>query len=266
MIAMDAYRILQNIRKTKPLVHHITNWVTIYDCAAITRSFGALPVMAHAKEEAAEMAAISSSLVLNIGTLTPEIIDAMVLAGKSANRKGIPIVLDAVGVGATPYRTKEAERLVSDLKIAVIKGNAGEIGTLAGVDSEVRGVESVRVSAAPIDIARKYSKESGAVVVITGKQDVVAWKGGVCLVNNGHAMMAGVVGTGCMAASAIGAFAAVEADCSKAASCALACYGIAGELAAKKSAGPMGFKQNLIDEAAALDEQKIKSMARVSEA
>src|SRR3989338_6933772 len=122
----------EKVRTSKPLVHHITNWVTIYDCANMTRVFGALPVMAHAKEESADMAAIASSLVLNIGTLTQELIDSMIVAGKSANKKGIPVVLDAVGVGATKLRDEEALRLLNSIKIDIIKGNASEIAKLAG--------------------------------------------------------------------------------------------------------------------------------------
>src|SRR3989338_4611916 len=135
--------VFERIRKQKPLVHHITNWVTIYDCANITRAFGALPVMAHAKEESADMAAIASSLVLNIGTLTPEIIDSMILAGKSANKKGIPVILDAVGVGATNLRNEEALRLLKEIKINVIKGNASAHGLACyGIAGELAAAKS----------------------------------------------------------------------------------------------------------------------------
>lgn len=137
---IEAAEILRKLRDEKPLVHHITNWVTIYDCANIVRAIGALPVMAHAKEEAADMAKIANALVLNIGTLTTELIESMKLAGKAANEKGIPIVLDAVGVGATKLRDDKAFELLNDLKIDIIKGNSSEIAKFAGENVQTRGV------------------------------------------------------------------------------------------------------------------------------
>ena len=257
--------IFEKVRKEKPLVHHITNWVTIYDCANMTRAFGALPVMAHAKEEAADMASIASSLVLNIGTLTPELIDAMVLAGKSANKKGIPVVLDAVGVGATKLRDEKALELLNKIKIDIIKGNASEIAKLAGENVITRGVESTKVQGSLVDIAKKLAQKYKSTVVITGKQDIVTDGSKTYLINNGHEMMGCIVGTGCMAASIIGAFAGVEKDYAKAAAYALACYGIAGELAASKSKGPGTFKENFYDEAYNLNAEKIERMARVED-
>ena len=122
---------LQKIRETKPLIHHITNWVTIYDCANMTRAWGALPVMAHAPEECADMTAISSALVLNIGTLTSEIIDAMILSASAANEKNIPVILDVVGVGATKFRDDMAVKILDFVHIDIIKGNYSEIAKLA---------------------------------------------------------------------------------------------------------------------------------------
>ena len=257
--------IFEKVRKNKPLVHHITNWVTIYDCANMTRAFGALPVMAHAKEESGDMAAIASSLVLNIGTLTPELIDSMIIAGKSANKKGIPIVLDAVGVGATKLRDDSALRLLKEIKINIIKGNSSEIAKLAGMNVTTRGVESTKVDANLVDVAKNLANKYSSTAVITGKQDIVTDGKKVYLINNGHAMMGLMVGTGCMAASIIGAFAGVEKDYAKAAACALSCYGIAGELAAAKSHGPGSFHENFYDEVYNLDSDKINKMARVEE-
>ena len=257
--------IFNRVRQNKPLVHHITNCVTIYDCANMTRAFGALPVMAHAKEEAAEMAAIASALVLNIGTLTPDLIDAMILAGKSANKKGIPVVLDAVGVGATKLRDDKAFELLDKIKIDIIKGNASEIAKLAGENVVTKGVESTKVDGSLVEIAVKLAYRYKSVVVITGKQDIVTDGKKVYLVNNGHAMMGCIVGTGCMAASIIGAFAGVEKDHAKAAAFALSAFGIVGELAASKSNGPGTFKENFYDEAYSLDGQKLKQRAKIEE-
>ncbi|MBI2659925.1 hydroxyethylthiazole kinase [Candidatus Woesearchaeota archaeon] len=257
--------IFGKVRSNKPLVHHITNWVTIYDCANMTRAFGALPVMAHAKEESADMAAIASSLVLNIGTLTPELIDSMIAAGKSANKKNIPVVLDAVGVGATKLRDNEALRILKEIKVDIIKGNASEIAKLAGMNVTTRGVESTEVEANLADLAKDFANKANSTVVITGKQDIISDGKKVYLVNNGHQMMGSIVGTGCMAASIIGAFAGVEKDYAKASAYALASFGIAGELAAQNSKGPGTFKENLYDEAFNLDAKKLTQMAKIEE-
>ncbi|MDP7116310.1 MAG: hydroxyethylthiazole kinase [Candidatus Woesearchaeota archaeon] len=257
------YELLGKIKETKPLVHHITNWVTIYDCANIVRAVGALPVMAHAKEEVEEMAGIASALVLNIGTLTTELVDNMILAGKKANEKGIPVVLDAVGVGATNFRNDKSAEILEKVKVDVIKGNSSEIAKLAGENVETKGVEAGRVEANLIEVAKKLANEKDATVVITGKEDIVANKESVYTVKNGHDMMGNIVGTGCMVASVIGAFAAVEPDYAKAAAAALASFGIAGELAARRSSGPGSYKECFYDEIFNLDELSLNDMQKV---
>jgi len=256
---------LEAVRAGKPLVHHITNWVTIYDCANMTRAFGALPVMAHAKEESGDMARIASSIVLNIGTLTPELIESMLVAGKAANEKGIPIVLDAVGVGATKLRDNEAFKLLDVLDIAIIKGNASEIAKLAGEDVVTRGVEATEVEASPVDVAKKLALKRGATVVTTGVEDIVTDGQRVYLIRNGHEMMGAIVGTGCMAASVLGAFAGVCGDHVAAAVSALVSYEIAGELAARDSRGPGSFKERFYDEVYNLTKEKVNTGANIEE-
>ncbi|AGF98590.1 Hydroxyethylthiazole kinase [Methanosarcina mazei Tuc01] len=237
---------LKTIRETKPLVHHITNWVTIYDCANITRAFGALPVMAHAPEECADMTGISSALVLNIGTLTSEIIDSMLLSAAAANEKKIPVVLDAVGVGATRFRDEMAAKILGSVRVDIIKGNYSEIAKLAGENAETKGVESTSM-------------------VMTGKEDVISDGNRTFVVKNGHELMGSIVGTGCMAASIIGSFASVNPDYCDAAKDALCYFGAAGELAAKNSAGPGSFKVNLYDEVFNLSDEKVQAMMKVEE-
>jgi len=239
--------LLQKVRNEAPLVHHITNWVTIYDCAAVTRAVGALPVMAHAVEEVGDMTRLASSLVLNIGTLTSDVFEAMVAAGKSANEKGVPVVVDAVGVGATPFRDDAVLKLLDLLKITVIKGNASEIATLAGVGAVTKGVEAGAVDADLAETASSLAASRKLTAVITGKEDIVSDGEKVYVVKNGHPMMGNVVGTGCMAASMIGSFAAVEKDAASASASALACYGVAGEIAGKIANGPAAYKTALID-------------------
>jgi hydroxyethylthiazole kinase len=257
------YDILERVRREKPLVHHITNWVTIYDCANITRAFGALPVMAHAEEESAEMAGIASSLVLNIGTLTPELVRSMIKAGIKANQRKIPVVLDAVGVGATKLRDEKAIEILEKVKITILKGNSSEIARIAGKDVLTRGVESSHVDEDMLSVARELAAKRRLCVVVTGKEDIVTDHRSTYLIANGHVMMSSIVGTGCMAASVIGAFAAVEKDPANASLQALMCYGIAGELAAVYSSGPGSFKSNFYDEVYNLDREKIERMQKV---
>jgi hydroxyethylthiazole kinase len=259
----EIYGTLSRIKALKPLVHHITNWVTIYDCANVTRCIGALPVMAHASEEVEDMTGIANALVLNIGTLTPSLVRSMLLAAKRANEKKIPVVLDAVGAGATKLRTAKAKEILEKVRVDIIKGNAGEIATLAGAKAEVKGVESMGIEGERKDIARTLAKKYKATVVMTGKEDIVSDGRRTYVVANGHAMMGSIVGTGCMATSVIGAFAAVENDYAKAAAYALVCFGIAGEIAAEKIRGPGSFKERFYDELYNLDENTIGSMQKL---
>jgi len=255
--------LLKRIKEQKPLIHHITNWVTIYDCANIVRAIGALPVMAHAKEEAADMSKISSALVLNIGTLTVELIESMKLAGKAANEKGIPVILDAVGVGATKLRDDKALELLNELKIDIIKGNASEIAKLAGIQVQTKGVESAKVESDLIELAKKLANERKSVVVITGTEDIATDGNDVYICKNGHDMMGRIVGTGCMVASVIASFAAVEKDYAQAAASALVCFGIAGELASRNSTGPGSYKRSFYDEIYNLNETDIHDMQKL---
>jgi hydroxyethylthiazole kinase len=256
---------LERMRKEKPLIHHLTNWVTIYDCANIVKVFGASPVMAHAREEVAEMAGIASALVLNIGTLTSDFVDAMILAGKSANQKGIPVVLDVCGAGATKFRDDKCFEILDMIRVSIIKGNSSEIARMAGENVQTKGVDASTVEKNLQDIARGLAKERNCTVVITGKEDIVADEKRVVLVKNGHPMMANIVGTGCMATSVIGTFAAVEKDCVLAAVAGLVCYEVAAEIAAAQTRGPGSFKERFFDAAYNLDAEIVERMQRIEE-
>jgi hydroxyethylthiazole kinase len=262
---MEAYPYLKKVRDEEPLVHHITNWVTISDCANIVKAFGASPVMAHAREEAEDMAALAKSLVLNIGTLTSELVVAMIAAGRKANGAGIPVVLDVCGAGATAFRDRKVEEILCAVEVGVIKGNVSEIARVAGERAATKGVDAGFVDKDRVEIARGLSRRGKTTVVITGEIDVVADAEAVYLVRNGCELMSRVVGTGCMAASAIGAFAAVCAggELAAAAAAALACYGLCGELAARSAPGPGTFKERLFDAAYALDEEAVISGTRI---
>jgi hydroxyethylthiazole kinase len=261
---MDVYSFLQEVRAKKPLVHHLTNWVTIYDCAQVVKSFGASPVMAHAPEEVADMAGLASALVLNIGTLTTQFVESMKSAALSANRKGIPVVLDVCGAGATAFRDRKSFELIEETGIAVIKGNASEIARVAGMDVRTRGVDTADVGGDLRDIASSVAKRRNCTVVITGKEDIVAGPSALYIVANGHELMAQVVGTGCMAASVIGAFAGAAPDrVTEAAAAGLACYEIAAELAAAECGGPGSFKSLLFDRVHRLTAGEVTSRQRV---
>src|SRR5205807_3175817 len=137
------------------------------ETANATLALGALPVMAHAREEVEEMAALAGALVLNIGTLSPDWVDAMIAAGRAANERGVPVVLDPVGAGATHYRTETARRILDEVRVTVLRANQGEVATLVGVEAEVRGVESIEVGGEAADLARAAARSLSVVASVT---------------------------------------------------------------------------------------------------
>ena len=257
------FDLFAHVRERRPLVHHITNYVTVNDCANITIAVGAAPVMADAPEEVCEMVACAGALVLNIGTLNKAQIESMLLAGGMANDRRIPVILDPVGAGATRFRTESAQRLLDELEITILKGNAGEIGILAGAEASVRGVDSHGVNGDLITIAGHFAKRAGITVVVSGPVDIVTDGKRNFLVENGHPMLGCISGTGCMAASVTGAFAATGDDPVITSAAALAALGIAGEKAAAGACGPYSFRTALFDEMAALKPEDLASGARI---
>ncbi len=262
---MEVYEILERIREEKPVVHHLTNWVTIYDCANIVKVFGASSVMAHAKEEVADMINLASALVLNIGTLTSEFVDAAIEAARAANRKGIPVVLDVCGAGATRFRDRKVFEILNEVEIGILKGNSSEVARVAGENVRTKGVDAVEVEKNLVEIAEKVVRMGAQTVVITGKEDVVTDGKKRYFVRNGCEMMAHIVGTGCMATSVIGTFAAAEVDLAKAAAAGLCVYEVAAEIADEISSGPGSFKMNLYDAAFALSRKQVEGRKRVFE-
>ena len=254
---------LRALRERKPLIHQITNYVVMNETANATLALGALPVMAHAPQEVEEMAAVAGALVLNIGTLSEHWIDAMLLAGRAANKTGAPIVLDPVGAGATSYRTETAQRLLAELEIAVVRGNSAEIATLAGRQAEIRGVEAVGESAGP-ELAQAAARALRCVAAVTGVVDYVSDGERHYAVANGHELLGTVSGTGCMATAVTGCFLAVRPDSPlEAAAEALVTFGVAGEDAAAGANGPGTFHAALYDALYNLDPETLDSRARV---
>ena len=255
---------LRRLRERKPLVHQITNYVVMNETANATLALGALPVMAHAREEVEEMAALAGALVLNIGTLSPDWVEAMISAGRAANERGVPVVLDPVGAGATRYRTETAKRILGEVDVTVLRGNAGEVATLVGVDAEVRGVESIAAGADPAGLAREAARQLGLVASVTGPVDHVSDGDAVVAIANGHPLLASVTGTGCMSSAVTGCFLAANDSALAAAAEALVAFGVAGEDAARGAAGPGSFHVGLYDALAALDPATLGERARVS--
>ncbi|HYD31632.1 MAG TPA: hydroxyethylthiazole kinase [Azospirillaceae bacterium] len=265
MLSVDGvWSALSTVRSRQPLVHNITNYVVMNNTANALLAVGASPAMVHAVEEVEEFVRISQALVVNIGTLSPAWVESMVRAGDTAKVHGIPWVLDPVGVGATRLRSAAAADLIRRGP-AVIRGNASEIRTLAGlVDSAGKGVDSAHGSEAAVDAARALARETGAAVAVTGVVDYVTDGERVAAIANGHRLMACVTGMGCTATALVGAFAAVERDFLAAAASALAVLGVAGEVAAGRAQGPGSFQMHLLDALYGLDRETLVARARLS--
>jgi hydroxyethylthiazole kinase len=262
---LAAAEIYSRVQQRRPLVHHITNFVVMNITANITLCTGALPVMAHAIEEVEEMVAAASALVLNIGTLWPAQIESMLAAGRRANQKGIPVVLDPVGAGATTLRTQSSRRLLNELSISIVRGNLAEIATLAGVRAEISGVESIGVAGDAVTVAAQFATEHSCVAAVTGAVDVVTDGHRIVKIANGSPLMATVTGTGCMSTAVVAACAAVERNHVDAAASALAAYGLAGEIAAQQAQGPGTFQIHLFDALAGVTTKLLQQGMRIEE-
>lgn len=262
---LDVWNCFQAVRERGPLVHNITNYVSMDLAANALLAAGASPVMAHAREEAADFARIADAVVLNIGTLSPHWVDAMHVAADVAAERGIPWVLDPVGVGATPYRTKTAIDLL-DRRPAVVRGNASEILALAGAAEGGKGVDSAHESADAVDAARELAGRTGAVVAVTGASDVVTDGATTLTVQGGHPMMSRITALGCAASALTGAFTAVNpGQLLTATTAALAVLGVAGERAATDSPGPGTFRWRILDELYTMDQRVVTVGVRLPE-
>jgi hydroxyethylthiazole kinase len=252
-----AAALLAQVRERRPLIHHITNFVTAGDVANITLALGAAPVMARAPEEVEEIAAQAAAVVLNTGTVTVDVTKTMLLAGRRANALGIPVVLDPVGVGGTTFRTELVAQILTAVRVACVRGNAGEIAALAGQAGGVRGVD-VRGDVGELEaLARRLARETRGAIAVTDGTTLVR-------ITNGHALLTRITGSGCMATAAVAAAAAVEPDPLVAATAGLVWFEVAAERAAEHAAGPGTFRAALIDAVATLDGPTIMSRARIA--
>jgi hydroxyethylthiazole kinase len=256
---------LERLRRQRPLVHQITNFVVMNDTANVTLHIGALPVMAHAPEEVADMVRLAGSLVLNLGTLSTPWLEAMQLAAAAANTSSIPIVLDPVGAGATVFRSQQSLRFLKDFRIQILRGNLSEIASLCGIEAEVRGVEALSAAQSPAEVVAEAARRFGLTAVVSGATDWVSDGKRLVAVENGHWWLTTLTGTGCSVTALVGAFAAVCPDAVEAALAGLTCMGLAAERAATTAQGPGSFKVALQDALYLLSPEAIGSLARIHE-
>lgn len=260
-------RLIEKVRECNPLIHNMTNIVVTNFTANGLLALGASPVMAYAKEEVAEMASVAGALILNMGTPRQDEVEAMIIAGQSANTHEVPVLFDPVGAGATAYRKEVAATILQSVGVSILRGNAAEIASLVGETWGAKGVDVGNGSGDVIAIARKAAKEFHTVVVITGEEDIVTDGERIYIIRNGHSILTKVTGTGCLLTSVIGAFAAVEKDYVKAAAAALAFYGVAAELAANITGeqGPGSFQIEFLNKLANVTAAEVDQHGKMEE-
>ena len=230
---------LENVRKTCPLIHNITNDVTVNDCANVLLACGGSPIMADDVEEAEDITSICGGLNINIGTLNQRTIPAMQKAGKKANALGHPVVLDPVGAGASKLRTETAKNLMENIQFTVIRGNISEVKALAlgtggarGVDADVADAVTKETLPQTVAFAKAFAKETGAVIAITGAIDIVANGEKAYCIYNGHPMMSTITGTGCQLSAITAAYVTANLETPLEAAAAAVCLmGVCGEKA-----------------------------------
>ena len=266
-------RTLETVRSKRPLIHHITNYVTVNDCANIVLAIGASPIMADDIDEVEAITSISSALVLNIGTLNHRTVESMLAAGKKANRLKIPVVFDPVGAGASELRNKTTERILKEVKVNVLRGNMSEIRFIARLGANTKGVDVSDVDLqSGLDsgrsIAKSAAKELGCVTVITGATDVLSDGSRTVWIKNGTELLTNVTGTGCMCTSLVGSFCGVENDLLIAAAGGILSMSIAGEIAAENSGekGNGSFHMAVIDAVSKMSAGTLIERAKIHEA
>jgi hydroxyethylthiazole kinase len=263
--AAEIYKSIEDIRAKSPLIHNITNYVVMNNTANALLAIGASPVMIHAEEEVEDMAAMASALVINIGTLSAPWVRAMYKAFAKAVSKGVPVIIDPVGAGATLYRTQTIRELISAGQPTIIRGNASEIMALSDDRLKTKGVDGTAASDEALHAAKHISQERQCAVCISGAVDYIVFGDRIAKIANGHPMMTRVTGLGCTATALCGAFAAVEKDALAAAAKAMAVMGIAGEIAVKKSEGPGSLQMHFLDILYTLSENDITKHLKIEE-
>ncbi len=264
---------LENVREHRPLIHNITNYVTVNDCANMLLACGGSPIMSDDADEVEEITSICAGLNINIGTLNRRTIPSMLSAGKKANELGHPVVLDPVGAGASVLRTRTALQLMEEVRFTVIRGNVSEIKTLAngsgttkGVDADVADVVTGENIGQAVSFAKSFAAKSGAVVAITGAIDIVADADRAYCIYNGHPMMSDITGTGCQLSSLVAAYVAANPGRELDAACAAVCaMGVCGEIAHERLQsldGNASYRNYIIDAMYHLDGETLERRAK----
>lgn len=238
-------------------MHNITNYVVMNSTANALLAIGASPVMAHACQEVEEMVGLARALVINMGTLSTAWVEAMVKAGQEAQRRGIPVVFDPVGCGATKFRTAMSQKLTEEIHPTIIRGNASEIRALLRSGQGTKGVDSTHTPEEILEEAGVLSSACRCVVSISGAVDLIVEGNSVIRIAKGHPIMSRVTGMGCTATAITGAFAAVNPLPLRAAAHAMAAVGIAGKMAAERSTGPGSFPPHFLDALYLLQESDV---------
>lgn len=265
---------INNIREKSPIVHCITNYVTVNDCANILLACGGSPIMADDEAEAAEITSICSALDINIGTLNKNTIKSMLIAGKKSNDLNHPVILDPVGAGASALRTETALKLLDEIKFSVIRGNISEIKVLAtgaggakGVDADITDAVTDENLSSAVSFAKNFSEKTGAVIAITGAIDIVADSSRAYAIKNGCSIMSKITGSGCMLTAMTGAFIAANSEKTTEATAAAVCaMGLAGEIALKNmqdGEGNSSFRNRLIDAIFNMTDAQLKGGAKI---
>lgn len=262
---LNVWKDVETIREKSPLIHNITNFVVMNNTANALLSLGASPVMAHAIEEVADMAAIASALVINIGTLSEHWIEAMKIAMQTAKLRKIPIVIDPVGAGATKFRTATVKDLFAIAHPTVIRGNASEIMALVDKDIQTKGVDSNHSSDLALIAAQNLATQYNCIVVVSGVTDIITDGKQTIYIENGDLMMPKVTGLGCTATALTGAFCAIDSNYLEACANAMATMGICGQLAVQNSNGPASLQMNFIDMLYNLTQEDIEANLKYHE-
>lgn len=264
---------IKTVREKSPLVHCITNYVTVNDVANIILAIGASPVMADGIHEVEDVTSRSDALVINLGTLNERTIDSMILAGKKANELGHPIIFDPVGAGASTYRTETSKRLLAEIRPAVIRGNASEIKAISGMNSDSRGVDAGGLDVMTeenLELFTKLLKDLSlryqTVAAMTGSIDLLSDGTSSCIVRNGHSWMSKITGTGCMLDGVLAAFlGSVSGNPLKTCAASIAATGLCGEIAYEmsKEKGTGSFRTAFLDAVSRLDDELLKEGGRI---
>lgn len=261
--------IIHSVKDKKPLIHHITNYVTVNDCANIVLAFGGRPVMADSPLEVEEFTSMASALVINTGTLNKEKLESFLLAGKRANELGIPVVLDPVGVGASNFRNNAVNKILKEVKLSVLRGNISEIKNIYGIKTVTRGVDSLEGSVEEgREISQELAKRLKSTVAISGRVDIISNGNKTYTLHNGCEYLSNLTGTGCMTSSLIACCCGVEAESIYGAIAGLSIMSISGEKALsllKPDQGLGSFKVYLIDSISNFSIEDFNNRSKINE-